>query len=423
MIFSIVILLLVLGIAYFHLVQGLLSGIISMVLALLAGTLAVGYHEAVVTSLLGGKMADYANAMMLCVIFAAVYGVGRIVFDSFIPGNVRLPHMVDVVGGTLCGVVVGICAAGILAIAMQSMPLGPSILMHARYAIAEDRDVTVMGERRQETAKVTGALEKDFPDESEDQGLLVGADTMLANFTAYQSESGALAGNVKLRDRHPNLLRELFFQRLGIESGAKRVALNLGSRNDITVGGLFAPSQALLQMDGENPSLNRGRKLDRTLKVDPSKVALVVRMVVARSATDSDNRFRFSPGSIRILANGKNYTPIGALYEPGRVNMLMNFRTDDYLVAELDKTDGNAYVDLVFVADRADVLEDPAAKDGLKLKSNAFFEVKRLARVDLSDKELVANLPSAAPGSGMLWKKETVAAIKAGIAAPDEAKK
>ena len=414
MIFSLVILALILGIAYFHLVQGLLSGIISMVLAVVAATMAVGYHEAVVTGILGGRLADYANSMMLCVIFAAVYGIGRLVFDSLIPGNIRLPHLLDVIGGTLCGVVVGICATGILALAMESMPLGPSILMHSRYTMAEDRDVTVNGVRRQETARIVGALDiegdKNLPDPSKEAGLLVGADTILTNYVAYQSEDGAMAGGTALRARHPDLVRELFFQRVGIENSAKRTAMNVAGHTDVTVDKLFAPAQSLLQMDGENPSLNRARKLDRTFKVAANQVPLIVRIVVARGAADSDGRFRFSPGSIRLLTGGKDYTPVGVIYEPGRVNLLMNFRVDDFLVATLDKDNATATIDLMFAIDKADVLEDPAAKEGLKVRSGAFIEVKRLARVDLSEKEIEQSMPTPA-SDDMLWKKEAVQAI------------
>jgi hypothetical protein len=356
---------------------------------------------------------------MLCVIFAVVYGVGRIAFDSLIPGNVRLPLYLDRIGGGVCGLVVGLFAAGNLALAIQSMPFGPSILGHSRYAIAEDKEVTVNGERRQESAMLSGALEmegdQNAPDESKEIGLWTNADTVLTDFTAFQSESGALAGGTKLRDRHPNLVRELFFQRLGIEPAAKRTALNIGSREDIKVTDAFAPTTPLQQTDGENPSLNRGRNLPKQVKADPSKVTLVLRINIAKNATDADSRFRFSPGSVRLVASGKDITPVGVLYEPGRMNLLMNYRVDDYLVAELDKGSGVAIVDLVFIANRDDVLADPAAKDGLKLKPNVFLEVKRLARVDLSEKDLAARMPSAPASTGMVWKKEAVLAVgKAG---------
>ena len=415
MIFSLVIAALVLGIAYFHWVQGLLSGIISMVLAVLAASLAVGYHEAIATSIMGGKMADMANGMMLCIIFAVVYGIGRIVFDSLIPGNVRLPLYLDSIGGGVCGLVVGIFAAGTFALAIQSMPFGPAVMMQSRYPIAEDQEVTVAGSRRQESAMLTGALEMEGaaiePDEAKANTLMIPADSMVADFTAFQSESGALAGNTRLRDRHPNLVRELFFQRLGMETSAKRTALNVAGRKDISVTELFAPPGAVPQMEGENPSLNRKRNLPAEVKPDPSKVVLVVRINVDKAATDKDTRFRFSTGAVRIVADGQNITPVGVIYEPGGSNILMNYRVDDFLVAELDKEKGIAVIDLVFIADRSTLLADPAAKEGLKIKPGAFLEVKRLARVDLSEKDVAPTMPDAPEGTGMIYKKETRAAI------------
>lgn len=408
MVFSLVIAALVLGIAYFHLVQGLLSGIISMVLAVVAGSLALGYHESIVANLLGGKMGDSANAIVLCISFTIIYGIGRILFDSLIPGNVRVPHMVDVIGGAVCGLVVGIFAAGIFAIAMESMPFGPSILMHSRYAIAEDKQVTVNGARRQETALITGALEEDLPDESKAAGLLIPVDTMVTDYTAFQSESGSMAGSTKLRDRHPNLVRELFLQRVGIENSAKRVALNVGGRKDVNVTALYAPTAPLAQMDGENPSLQRGRNLPKVVKADPSKVTLIARITVAKGATDTDGRFRFSTGSVRLMANGKDFTPVGVLYDPGHTNLLMNFRADDFLLAG----PGEITIDLVFIVDRSDVLADPSSKDDLKLKPGTFLEVKRLARVDVADMNIANTMPQPITGDGMIWKKEVLEAIK-----------
>ena len=199
MIFSIVIAVLVLGIAYFHWVQGLLSGLISVVLAVSAATLALGMHESVVAGILGGKMADSANGMMLCLIFGLVYGIGRILFRlADTRKTSRLPLYLDSVGGGLCGVIVGICATGTLAIAMQSMSFGPAILYQSRYPLAEDKEVTVNGARRQESAMIVGALEmtgdKNVPDESTAVGLMLASDSMLTDFVAFQSESGAMAG-------------------------------------------------------------------------------------------------------------------------------------------------------------------------------------------------------------------------------------
>jgi hypothetical protein len=410
MIFSVLVLIFVLGITYFHWIQGLFSGVISMVLAVIAGTLALGMHEWVVASLLGGRLADYANAMVLCGLFALIYGGGRFLFDSFVPGNVRVPLYVDKVGGAVCGFVVGVFAVGTFAVAAQSMPLGPTVAYFTRYPIAENKQVVVPGERRSQDAEVSGSLEEDFPDPDKEASLMIAADSMLVDFVKFQSEGGAMSGNTSFTAHHPDLLRGLFFQRLGIEPGAKHSALNIGGKNDIAVGGVYAPAQ-LAQIDGELSAI-RQRKLPAQLKSDTNKVVLVVRTIAKRSAAESDGIFRFSPGQIRLVTNGNVYYPVGTLYHPG--SLLLANRIDDYLAADQDADQST--IDLVFHVDRADILADGTAKDGLKIKPGAFVEVKRYARVDLSDRDVANTVPTGVISGTVLRKKSLLEDINKRVA-------
>src|SRR2546425_836554 len=135
MILSVIILLLVGVIAYFHYVQGLFGATISAIIAVIAACMAVSYHETLVDMLLKGKMADQANAMMLCVTFAAVYIILRVIFDKAVPGNLRFPAVADAVGGGVMGIIAGIFATGVFALAAQSLPFGPAVAGHSRYAI------------------------------------------------------------------------------------------------------------------------------------------------------------------------------------------------------------------------------------------------------------------------------------------------
>ena len=65
----------------------------------------------IVESLLAGKAANTAHAMMLLILFAAIYMTLRIISDVMIPGQVRLPAIMDKVGGAVMGLVAGIFAA------------------------------------------------------------------------------------------------------------------------------------------------------------------------------------------------------------------------------------------------------------------------------------------------------------------------
>src|SRR3954452_24848457 len=104
MIFSIIILAIVGVVAYFHYAQGFFSALLSAICAVLASLIALSYQETVVEMLLKGKAADSANAMITVVLFALSYVILRTLFDKMIPGNVRVPLMVDKVGAAASGV-------------------------------------------------------------------------------------------------------------------------------------------------------------------------------------------------------------------------------------------------------------------------------------------------------------------------------
>src|SRR3954454_13468170 len=117
MIFNVLIIAAVGGIAYFHYAQGFFSATFSAICAIIAAVLAVSYHEALVVGLLGGKMADYANSVCLVGIFGIVYILLRVLMDKAVPGNIRLPVIVDRVGGALMGVIAAIFTGGVFALA------------------------------------------------------------------------------------------------------------------------------------------------------------------------------------------------------------------------------------------------------------------------------------------------------------------
>src|SRR5688500_4333879 len=122
MIFTVILIAVLGGVAYFHYAQGFFSATLSAVCAVTAAAIAVGYHEVVVMSLLQGAAGDYAHALTLGGLFAVTYIVLRLIFDKAVPGNLRLPVIVDRVGGAAAGVVAGVFTAGIVSLAAQMMP-------------------------------------------------------------------------------------------------------------------------------------------------------------------------------------------------------------------------------------------------------------------------------------------------------------
>src|SRR3954470_11765549 len=98
MILSIIVILLIGGITYWHYSQGFFSALFSAVSAVLAAVLAVSYHEPIVAALLRGKMADYADAMFLVAFSPPTNILLRPVSDNRLRGTAPLPVYLDRIG-------------------------------------------------------------------------------------------------------------------------------------------------------------------------------------------------------------------------------------------------------------------------------------------------------------------------------------
>src|SRR3954470_6703363 len=217
-IFAIVMIVLVGVVTFFHLLQGFFSATISAILAVTAAVLALSYHEAIAQKYLAGGYADLAHTMVLLVLFAAIYLVGRVLFDKAVPGNLRLPPAADKIGGAVMGIIAGVFAAGVVAIAAQEMPFRGSIWGYSRFGV-DDKQVNVptnrraverimydnMGDNTIEDAKRSGT-----------QSLLVPVDEIVIGEVRKLSEGGPLSGATPLSEVHPDWLTELYGQRVGI---------------------------------------------------------------------------------------------------------------------------------------------------------------------------------------------------------------
>ncbi|HZZ44122.1 MAG TPA: hypothetical protein VFE58_14390 [Tepidisphaeraceae bacterium] len=412
MLLSVIIIVVVGLTAYFHYVQGFFSATLSAILAAISAALALSYYEPVVNNLLGGKFPDNAPAMMLCILFIAIYITLRTIFDTFVPGNLRLPVLADKIGAGVMGVIAGLFAGGIVAIAAQSLPFGSSVGGFSRYETVDERDVQIPTSGQNQDTFVYGAL-KD-PDlaknRSEDRhSLYVPADEVLISFVKRVSDiDGSLAGTQPFTAIHPDLPEELFLDNLGIQVGTKFSALNIGKREDVTVPALFTLPSAP-QTDDEIPNI-RQRNLPAVYTPKPGNMLLVVRTMFDHQATDSDNHMRFSTGSCRLVAAQADYYPVGTL-DNGK-HLFAN-ALDDFLMSDSDKG-----ADLVYEIPKASLLSNPrAAPDKLTVADGVFLEVKHLARVDLSGKKIVEGVKPSA--NIQVYRKPIV--LKAANQAPPRA--
>jgi hypothetical protein len=412
MILSLIIILALAGIAYFHYAQGMFGATISAIIAVTAAALAVGYHENVVNMFLGGAMGDYATAGSLVAIFALIYVVGRVITDMAVPGNIRLPLAIDRVGGALMGIIAAIFTTGIVALAAQALPFGASVGGHSRFAVEGTREVSIFppGASRSQDMEVYDQLDEDTFQDEKRKKLWVPVDDMVVGFVQKLSDGGSLAGDRTLESVHPNYVDELFATRLGVQIGGKRTAFNGGGKSaqvsvpdpgvfvvvtpDLTAKGNF--------LDAELDDLHQRQVVPK--KGSAGDVQLVVRVMFNKDAADSDGNVRLAPAAVRLVANGTNYFPAGTL-ENGQ---LYANKVDDFLFINVKGSDGGA--DFVFFVPPRDVIaggfdpkaaaaapKDPKEKDAgaPKVNDGVFVEVKRLARVDLSGRAVLTSVPKS----------------------------
>jgi len=400
MILTVIVIAVVAGVTYFHYAQGLFGATISATITIIAAALAIGYHENLINALLGGAIGDYATAGALVAIFALVYIVLRLITDKAIPGNVRLPLMIDRIGGAVMGLIAGLFTAGIVALTAQSLPFGPTLF--ARYAVESSREVVVVppgvSSGRGVDMEVLDQLDEDTFVPEKKKKLMIPADDIVVSFVQKLSDGGSLAGARTLESIHPDYPDELFAQRLGVQVGAKRTAFNGKGKGQVSVpdDGVFVVTQDLTrnQIDAE---LNDMHAREVAHKKSGNEAQVVVRVMFTKDAADSDGSVRISPASVRLVAGGQNVFPVGTL-ENGQ---LYSNKVDDFLFINVKGADTGA--DFVFFVNPEDVVVGGAgavnpkegAKDPPKVKDGVFVEVKRLARIDLSGKTVGLSIPKA----------------------------
>ena len=386
MIFGTIIILLIGVIAFFHYLQGLFSATISAILAIISAALAVSYQETIIYALLKGKIADEANGMTMCLLFAVIYITLRSIFDKAVPGNLRFPNLVDKIGGAAMGVVAGIFATCVVVLAAESMPFGPGIAGYSRYELSKDEAVVVPARGQMQDSFIYNEVpEYDAPlkplDPAKQTGLIIPVDDIVLETVQHLSDNGSLAGDRTLASIHPDYAQEMFGDRIGIQVGGNRSVLNIDTLEQAKLAGLYSLA-GISSADPEYKEFRSSRQIPSVVKPSPSQVLLVARIEIDHNAADdADKLFRFSTGSIRLVANDKNYFPIGVV---DNANMLMLQKPDDFLFLDLG-TAGQAGVDAAFLVDRADLFgDDRKATD--TIPQGPFIEIKRLARIDLSER-------------------------------------
>jgi len=390
MIFSFIMIVVIAGVGFFHYIQGFFSATISAIITILASAMALSYFENLTALMLRGKMADQAFAITICCIFAGTYIVLRLIIDKLVPGNIRLPVIADKVGAGVMGVIAGLFVAGTLAVAAQSLPFAPSIGGYSRYETfdREDFSISIPGLPRRQEVSIYEEMKADTFADAKVNSLWVPVDDLVVGLVTRLSQ-GSMSGGNDFERVHPDFLHELFANRLGIQVGAKRSMLNRESDQQAKLEGAYQVRRASV-VDSDLAEIRTSRKVPAEVVATPSDLLLVLRVTFSNSAAEASDRLvRLSPASVRLVANKKNYHPIGTM----EGSILYANKVDDFIFVDCRDKDHSA--DFVFQVPYEEVAtstQDPNRPD--VLAGGLFLEIKRFARIDLSEVSVTKTPPA-----------------------------
>lgn len=394
MIFNLIIFVLFLAIAYFHFTEGLFSATLSAIICAIAAVAAVSYHELLTPFLM--KLPDQADAITLVGLFAVGYVLLRLLFDRLVPGNVRFPFLMDKIGAAVMGIVAGLFTTGIVALAADSLPFGPSIGGFSRQDLQDRGNIVIPGDTSYNGRSIDSAV---F-DEMQGEGLndaqhqhslwLHPADLVLSITSQLSSPGSALYNDQPLTAAHPDYLTELYAQRVGVPAGARHLTGAVDQTSGVSVSGAYLLPKNPPSMDDEVPAIRAGQDLPSTTDPGTALVVLPVDFSPVPAIVDPDQYIRLSPASARLKAGANDYYPIGTLV--GGTLLLKN-RVDDPMVV-LVKSD--QVVDFVYAvpADDLDVKLEGKQRN-VYFKDNSYFEFKRYGRQDLSGMPISTDRPKS----------------------------
>ncbi|MCH7993082.1 MAG: CvpA family protein [Planctomycetes bacterium] len=128
MLFSLIVVILLLAIAFFQSTQGLFGSLIMAVLCLCCSALAVGGYEWVAANYLASFwQPDFSFALALAALFGIPLIIFRLVADKLVRRSCHITSLFDRIGGGFCGLITGYTVIGVLTLAVQSIPFGGSV--------------------------------------------------------------------------------------------------------------------------------------------------------------------------------------------------------------------------------------------------------------------------------------------------------
>ena len=176
--------------------QGLFSSLINAVVAIVAAFVAFNYFEPLSALLVRAKLGSYGpQAIAFFTLFTLSMLVMRELTDRLVRGNMNFSLLFERVGGAIFGFVASMVVVGTVALGFQLLPIGSEFLMFDRYQGDPERF-------------------------EQGSGMFPYADAFVLSIVNHASVN-SFAGQRNFNQEHPDLLRELYANRLVLDPGSQ----------------------------------------------------------------------------------------------------------------------------------------------------------------------------------------------------------
>ena len=129
MLYSLIVMVLLLALAFFQSTQGLFSALLMTVFSMCCAALAVGGYEWVAIHYLAPYwQPDFSFAIALAGLFGIPLIIFRMAADKLVRRSCHIHGLFERIGGGFCGLITGYTVMGMVTLAVQNIPFGGSIL-------------------------------------------------------------------------------------------------------------------------------------------------------------------------------------------------------------------------------------------------------------------------------------------------------
>lgn len=279
MVFFLVMFALFLGIWFFQTIQGTFSALIMLVLTILSAAVAVNFYGPISRNYLIEFIPDYADPLVLVVLFAVILVTLRSLADNFIRSNVVIYEWPDRVAAAVLSIPTALILVGMMMIGLQMLPFDSQFLLFRRFA---DNGETLV-------------RHKSFP-----------ADDFTSGFLARLSK-GSLASEQCFGVVHPDWPGEVSAQRIAVQRESKHAVKP--DPGVIQVEAAWKQDRVLQVYQYEVGDRDRFGKVAKKPRVNTNSPRrpreghyfLSVRIRVDAKAADGDGYHRFAWGQVRLV--------------------------------------------------------------------------------------------------------------------------